>query len=58
MKNFILFHDSKFVGSSSLSGYDNRYLLNMIASFNESLQLSILSIKIKVTNENSTTLFA
>ena len=32
-----LFHDSKLVGSSSLSGDDNLYLMDTIASFNESL---------------------
>ena len=37
---FSLLHDSKVVGSSFLSGFDNLYLLDTIASFNESLQLS------------------
>ncbi|KAB5519853.1 hypothetical protein DKX38_024172 [Salix brachista] len=37
---FSLFYDSKLSGSGSLSGYDNLYLIDTIASFNESLQLS------------------
>ena len=36
-EKFILFHDSKLVGSNSLSGDDNLYMLGTIASFNESL---------------------
>ena len=32
-----LIHDSKLAGSSSLSGDDNLYMLDTIASFNESL---------------------
>ena len=35
-----LFQDSKLVSSGSLSGYDNLYLLDTIASFNESLHIS------------------
>ncbi|KAB5520226.1 hypothetical protein DKX38_024545 [Salix brachista] len=38
--NFSLFYDSKLSGFVSLSGYDNLYLIDTIASFNESLQLS------------------
>ena len=37
---FSLFHDLKLVGFGSLSGYDNLYLIDTIASFNESLQSS------------------
>ena len=40
-EKFSLFYDSKLVGSDSLSGNDNLYLLDTIASFNESMQLSI-----------------
>ena len=36
-KKFSLFHDSKLVGSSSLSGDDNLYMLDTISLFNESL---------------------
>ena len=38
--NFSLFHDSKLVGSSSLLGNNNIYILDTIASFNEFLQFS------------------
>ena len=50
---FSLFHYSKMVSTSSLSGYDNLYLLDIITSFNESLYLSTQGIKRKLTNENS-----
>ena len=53
---FKLFHDSKLVGSSSLSGDNNLYILYIITSFNESLQLSTRGVKRKLTNENSITL--
>ena len=53
---FNLFHDSNFIGSSSLSGSDNFYMLDTIASFNESLQLSTRGLKRRLTNENSATL--
>ena len=54
---FSLFHNSKKVGTGSLLGYDNLYLLDTIASFNESLHLSTRGIKQKLTNENSATLW-
>ena len=54
---FSLFHDSKLVGSGSLSVYDNLYLIDTIASFNESLQLSTRGIKRKLTNKNSASLW-
>ena len=50
---FSLFYDSKLSGSGSLSGYDNLYLIDTIASFNESLQLSTRGTKRKLTTENS-----
>lgn len=50
---FSLFYDSKLSGSSSLSGYDNLYLINTLASFNESLQLSTRGTKRKLATENS-----
>ena len=53
---FSLFHDSKLVGSGSLSDDDNLYMLDTIASFNESLQLSTRGVKKKFINENSATL--
>ena len=54
---FSIFQDSKLVGTGSLSGYDNLYLIDTIASFNESLHLSTLGIKHKLTNENFATLW-
>ena len=53
---FSLFHNSKLVSSGSLSGDDNLYMLDTIASFNESLQLSTRGVKRKLTNENSVAL--
>ena len=54
---FSLFQDSKLVGTGSLSVYDNLYLLDTIASFNESLHLSRRGAKHKLTNENYTLLW-
>ena len=51
------FHDSKLVGSGSLSSNDNLYLVDTITSFNESLQFSTLSLKRQLTNENSVVLW-
>ena len=51
-EKFSLFNDSKLVGSNSLSTDDNVYLLDTIASFNESLQLSTRGIKKMLINEN------
>ena len=50
-RKFSLFYDSKLVGSGSLLGYDNLYLIDTIASFNESLQLSTRSLKRKLINK-------
>ena len=52
-----MFHDSKLADSSSLSVYDNLYLTDTIASFNESLQISTRGIKGKLTNEISASLW-
>ena len=54
---FSLFQDSKLIGTSYLSCYDNLYLLDTIASFKESLHLSTRGIKQKLTNEHSATLW-
>ena len=54
---FSLFHDSKLVGTGSLSGYDNLYMLDTIASFNKSLHLSTQGIKHKLINENFASLW-
>ena len=52
----ILYQNSNLVGSSSLLRYDNLYLLDIIASFNESLHVSTVGIKLKLTSENSASL--
>ena len=39
-EKFSLFRDSKLVGFGFLSGNDNLYMLDTIASFNESMQFS------------------
>ena len=49
----ILYQNSNLVGSGSLLRYYNLYLLDTIASFNESLYVSTVGIKRKLTNENS-----
>ena len=54
---FSLVHDSKMIGTGSLLGYNNLYLLDTITSFNESLHLSTRGIKRKLTDENSTMLW-
>ena len=48
----ILYQNSNLVGSGSLLRYDNLYLLDTIASFNESLHVSTVGIKRKLTSEN------
>ena len=45
------------VATSSLSGFDNLYLLAMNALFNESLCVNTINVKCKLTNENSATLW-
>ena len=54
---FIFYQNSNLVGSGSLLHYDNLYLLDTIASFNESLHVSTLGIKRKLTSENSASLW-
>ena len=53
----ILYQNSNLVGSGSLLRYDNLYLLDTIASFNESLHVSTIGIKRKLTSENSASLW-
>ena len=45
------------VGTGSLFGYDNLYLLDTIASFNESLHVNTIGVKRKLTDENSASLW-
>ena len=52
-----MFHDSKLVDSGSFSGDDNLYILDTIASFNESMQFSIRDFKRILTNDNSVALW-
>ena len=54
---FSIFQDSKLVGTSSLSVYDNLYLLDTITSFNKSLHISTRGVKHKLTNKNSASLW-
>ena len=49
--NFHLFQNSNLVATSSLSSFDNLYLLDMNASFNESLYVNTIGVKHKLTNE-------
>ena len=53
----ILYQNSNLVGLGSLLRYDNLYLLDTIASFNESLHVSTVGIKRKLINENSASLW-
>ena len=54
---FSLLHNSNLVGIGSLSYVDNLYMLDTIASYHETLQLSTRGIKRKLTNESSTSLW-
>ena len=56
-EKFSLFQNSNLVANGSLSGYDNLYLLDTIASFNESLHINTIGVKRKLTVENSTSLW-
>ena len=52
----VLYPNSNLVGSGSLLRYDNLYLLDTIAPFNEFLHVSTVGIKRKLTSENSASL--
>ena len=54
---FSLFQDSNLIGTGSLSLNDNLYLLNTIASFNETLHISSRGTKRKLTDRDSATLW-
>ena len=61
---YCLFENEKFslqnsnlVGTGSLSSYDNLYFLDSIASFNESLHVSAIGVKLKLTSENLASLW-
>ena len=51
------FQNSNFVATGSLSIFDNLYLLDTIASFNESLHVNTIGVKRKLTCKNSTSLW-
>ena len=54
---FSLFLNSNIVGTGSLSGFGNLYLLGIIASYYETLHVSSRGTKRKLTNENFATLW-
>ena len=54
---FSLFQNSNLVGTGSLSYVDNLYMLDTVASYHETLQLSTRGVKRKLTNENSSSLW-
>ena len=54
---FSLYLNSNIVSTGSLLGFDNLYLLDIIASYYETLHVSSHGTKRKLTNENSTTLW-
>ena len=54
---FSLSLNSNIIGTGSLSFYDNLYLLNTVASFNETLHVNSRGMKRKLTNENSASLW-
>ena len=54
---FSLFQNSNLVGTGSLSYVDNLYMLDTIASYHETLQLSTKGVKRKLTDENSSSLW-
>ena len=54
---FSLFQNSNLVGTGSLTYVDNLYMLDTVASYHETLQLSTQDVKKKITNENSSSLW-
>ena len=56
-EKFSLFHNSNLFSTGSLSYYDNLYLLDTIASFNESLHLNTIGVKHKLTGKNLASLW-
>ena len=55
--NISLFQNSNLVGTGSLSYVDNLYMLDTVASYHETLQLSTQGVKRKLTDENSSSLW-
>ena len=56
-ENFSLSHNPNLVATGSLSSFDNLYLLDTNASFNESLHVNTIGVKRKLTDENSASLW-
>ena len=54
---FSLYLNSNIVGTGSLSGFENLYSLDIIASYHETLHVSSHGTKRKLTNENFATLW-
>ena len=54
---FSLFQNSNLVGIGSLSYVDNLYMLDTVASYHETSQLSTRGVRRKLTNENSSSLW-
>ena len=54
---FSPFQNSNLVGTGSLSYVDNLYMLDTVASYHETLQLSTQGVKRKLTDENSSSLW-
>ena len=54
---FSLFQNSNLVGTGSLSYIDNLYMLDTVASYHETFQLSTQGVKRKLTDENSSSLW-
>ncbi len=56
-RKYSFFQNENFIGNGSLSSYANLYLVDIVASFNESLHVNEVGKKRKLTNENSTSLW-
>ena len=54
---FSLFQNLNLVGTGSLSYVDNLYMLDTVASYHETLQLSTQGVKRKLIDENSSSLW-
>ena len=54
---FSIFQNSNLVGTGSLSYVDSLYILDIVASYHKTLQLSTQGVKRKFTDENSSSLW-
>ena len=55
--NLVFFQNSNLVGTGSLSYVDNLYMLDTVASYHKTLQLSTQGVKRKLTDENYSSLW-